>query len=370
MGNKNIKVNSKSSKCEEEELRRTVLKKKKNRPLSACFMKPVSFNQNSNSDNKFIKQSKSDYGIKLKEDNNKQEESEEEEEGGKRIIKSSKSSTSIKTFFLNKIQKKVKKNQSLSSNFNKSSNKDISNSTPSNGVIRSTTDYNLLKVTDNCIQMVTNTEEEEEDEEYEYYDDDDAGGNNEISTFKTRFVKSPALYNIQEVDKNNSNLLISDLLNHENSMDDSISIINGSINYFIEQQPSTPPLPQPPIQIPKKKAYENDNILNKPELNLLNEVTKKLTIYKTNLLEQSYFYYGNTKPFDTRSSSSSPSSLSKFSVSSIFISSQAPLAASECTTLTTNSSYSNLTKIGDISNPLQIYTNDDNDVDDYINIDF
>ena len=58
MGIKNIKVNSKSSKCEEEELRRTVLKKKKNRPLSACFMKPVSFNQNSNSDNKFIKQSK------------------------------------------------------------------------------------------------------------------------------------------------------------------------------------------------------------------------------------------------------------------------------------------------------------------------
>jgi hypothetical protein len=181
-----------------------------------------------------------------------------------------------------------------------------------------------------------------------------------MSTFKTRFIKSPALYNIQEVD-NNNNILISDLMNCDDNSVDSISIINGSINYFIEQQNSSPP---ETLQIQKQKYHDyDDNILNKPELSLLNEVNRKLTIYKKSLLEQSYFYYGNTKQFDIHSSTS-PSSLSKFSVSSIFISSQAPLAASECTTLTTNSSYNNLSKLTD----LQIF--DDVNGHDYINIDF
>ena len=397
MGNKHIKVNSSAaaaaaaadesvdempkSKSVQTITTTTTNTKKKTRPLSACFSIPSSITQNHQSNNnnngKFIiKQSKSDYGI-IKEMNLSGNENLAKKTATSLSSSTSPSATtttvtrksSLKSYLLSKLQNKKKRrnkgNNKTSLNSAESSknlNESLNDSTLNNNlnvnvqnVVRSTTDYNLLNVTDNSSQM-TICGEDQVVEEYDGNSEDA-----EAAFFKTRFVKSPALYNIQEID-NNNNILISDLMHRENSFD-SISIINDSVNYFNESTVAMQP-PQQPTKL-FENNYKNDNLLlnnsssdDRPELELLNEVNKKLTIYQTNLIEQSYFYYGNTTQFDLQSLKSK-----SFSVSSLFITSQAPLAASECTTLTTTSC-NNLTTY---DNNLEIFYDG---VSDYININF
>jgi hypothetical protein len=257
---------------------------KKTRPLSACFNN----NTTTSNNNLLIKNSKSDYTIKN---------SLQISESNDSII-SKNQKKSIKTYLITKIQKKTKKKSSIST-------KNLHDSTEDNNkdnkciVVRSMTDTNFLNVIDTF----------------------DNNNNNDI--VKPRFTKSPPLYNIHEIDNrlDDNDIKISDLL-HRSTSFDSLSIINDDVNYFSDQ----------PVEIIEENIINNDN--KKPELGLLNEVNKKLNLYKTNLVEQSYFYYGNTTQYDVSS---------KFSVSSVFIS-QAPLASSECTT-TNNSSCNNLTKL-------------------------